>query len=101
MYKFQVLSGLLDCEEGAKRGFCYARDIDQFTDMKIVNNLLGEKVWRYIDTDMDVENVDEEVQTIQKELRQNVKDHGVPMRQYTVYWAKKVSTNYISIVVQH
>ena len=86
----QVLNGLLDCEEGAKRGFCYARDIVQFSDMKRIDERLGDKVWRYIDTDQDEENVDKQAQKVQKELRQQVKDHGVPMRLYTVSWAKKV-----------
>ena len=58
--------------------------------MKRVDDRLGDKVWRYIDTDADVEKVDDEAQTVQKELRQKVKDHGVPMRLYTVNWAKKV-----------
>ena len=61
--------------------------------MKRLDERLGDKVWRYIDTDQEEENVDKQAQTVQKELRQQVKDHGVPMRLYTVGWAKKVITN--------
>ena len=61
--------------------------------MKRIDERLGDKVWRYIDTDQDEENVDKQAQTVQKELRQQVKDHGVPMRLYTVSWAKKVIKN--------
>ena len=58
--------------------------------MTRIDERLGDKVWRYIDTDQDEENVDKQSQKVQKELRQQVKDHGVPMRLYTVSWAKKV-----------
>ena len=61
--------------------------------MKRLDERLGDKVWRYIDTDQDEENVDKQAQTVQKELRQQAKDHGVPMRLYTVSWAKKVIKN--------
>ena len=61
--------------------------------MKRLDERLGDKVWRYIDTDQEEENVDKQAQTVQKELRQQVKDHGVPMRLYTVSWAKKVIKN--------
>ena len=61
--------------------------------MKRLDERLGDKVWRYIDTDQEEENVDKQAQTVQKELRQQVKDHGVPLRLYTVSWAKKVIKN--------
>ncbi len=87
----QVCAGLLDDEEGSKRGLCYAREIDRFREMTAISVNLGDKVPLYIDVDAAGENVDDDLRTVYRELKKTVQEKGIPTKNYPVNWHKEVS----------
>ena len=72
-------NGILGCDAGRKGALCYARDITQLESVtdKVDTGQHGANVWRYMDVDDD-NAVKKDNQRRQKELRQEVKAHGVP-----------------------
>ena len=74
-------------EDGKQWALCYSRDIKEFEKIteKVDLKQHGSNVWRYMDVD-DNSGVIKDAQRRQKELRQEVKSHGVPTREYTVNW---------------
>ena len=82
-----MINGVLSSVDRKQSTLCYCRDINEFEKItnKVDQKQDGSNVWRYMDVD-DNNDVIKDAQRRQKELRQEVKSHGVPTREYKVNW---------------
>ena len=102
LFVFQVNNGILGCDAGREGALCYARDITQLEGVTdtVDAGSHGTNVWRYMDVD-DNNAVKKDNQRRQRELRQEVKAHGVPTREYSVGWVRFTITIFKNIFGGH